>query len=54
MTTTTDAPPTNLLDHQWIGTDQATECLKAIKERNDNQLKDFCMTDQILYCIQNL
>ncbi len=31
-----------LLDHQWIHTDQAVEYLKAIKERTENQLRDFC------------
>lgn len=34
-----------LLDHQWINTDQANEYLKAIKDRNDNQLRDFCMNN---------
>jgi len=37
----------NLLDHQWINTDQAVEYLKAIKERTDNQLRDFCMNNKI-------
>jgi len=37
----------NLLDHQWINTDQAVEYLKAIKERTDNQLRDFCMNHKI-------
>jgi hypothetical protein len=36
-----------LLDHQWINTDQAVEYLKAIKERTDNQLRDFCMNNKI-------
>ncbi len=36
-----------LLDHQWIHTDQAVEYLKAIKERNENQLRDFCRIIQI-------
>ncbi len=31
-----------LLDHQWIHTDQAIEYLKTIKERTENQLRDFC------------
>ena len=34
----------HLLDHQWIQSEQAMEYLKAIKERSDNQLRDFCMT----------
>lgn len=43
MTTlTADHQPTTLLDHQWIHTDQAGEYLKAIKDRHDNQLRDFC------------
>ncbi len=37
----------NLLDHQWINTDQAVEYLKTIKERTDNQLRDFCMNNKI-------
>ncbi len=36
-----------LLDHQWINSDQAVEYLKAIKERTDNQLRDFCMNNKI-------
>ncbi|CAF4338125.1 unnamed protein product, partial [Rotaria magnacalcarata] len=36
-----DDRPTTLLDHQWINSDQALECLKAIKERTENQLRDF-------------
>lgn len=32
-----------LLDHQWINSDQAVEYWKAIRERADNQLRDFCM-----------
>jgi hypothetical protein len=39
----TDNHPNTLLDHQWINSDQAVEYLKAIKERTDNQLRDFCM-----------
>jgi hypothetical protein len=46
-TVTNDNHPNTLLDHQWIHTDQAVEYLKAIKERSDNQLRDFCMYNQI-------
>ncbi len=48
-TATNDNHPNTLLDHQWIHTDQAVEYLKAIKERSDNQLRDFCMYDQTIY-----
>ena len=44
MTTlTTDKQSNTLLDHQWINSDQATEYMNAIKDRTDNQLRDFCM-----------
>jgi len=42
----TDNYPNTLLDHQWINSDQAVEYLKAIKERTDNQLRDFCMNSK--------
>ncbi len=42
----TDHHLNTLLDHQWIHSDQAVEYLKAIKERTDNQLRDFCMNIQ--------
>jgi hypothetical protein len=42
-----DNQPNTLLDHQWINTDQAVEYLKAIKERTDNQLRDFCMYNHL-------
>ena len=43
MTTLIRENPVNtLLDHQWIHTDQASEYFKAIKERTENQLRDFC------------
>jgi len=32
----------SLLDQQWIHQDEASEYLKAIKERTENQLRDFC------------
>jgi hypothetical protein len=43
----TDNQSNTLLDHQWINTDQAGEYLKAIKERTDNQLRDFCMYNHL-------
>ncbi|CAF1229545.1 unnamed protein product [Rotaria sordida] len=39
----TDDHPNTLLDHQWISSDQAVEYLKTIKERTDNQLRDFSL-----------
>jgi hypothetical protein len=48
-------PPSTLLDHQWINSDQGVEYLKAIKERSDNQLRDFCMRNKPfssnIYCL---
>ncbi|CAF2386392.1 unnamed protein product [Rotaria sp. Silwood2] len=40
---TTDNHPNTFLDHQWISSDQAAEYLKTIKERTDNQLRDFSL-----------
>ncbi|CAF3399842.1 unnamed protein product [Rotaria sp. Silwood1] len=40
---TTDDHPNTLLDHQWISSDQAVEYWKVIKERTDNQLRDFSL-----------
>lgn len=43
MTTLVSENPVHtLLDHQWIHTDQGLEYFKAIKERTENQLRDFC------------
>ena len=43
----TTNPPTVLLDHQWIHSDQAVEYLRTIKDRNENQLRDFCKSKNI-------
>ena len=52
MTTLVGENPVNtLLDHQWIHTDQASEYLKAIKERTENQLRDFCKIIDIFTCL---
>lgn len=39
MTTNVTA---HLLNQQWIHSGEANEYLKAIKERNEDQLRDFC------------
>jgi hypothetical protein len=48
-----DMSPMTLLDHQWIHTDQAVEYLKAIKDRNDKQLRDFgrCSLYHMYMCL---
>lgn len=52
MTTLVRENPVNtLLDHQWIHTDQASEYLKAVKERTENQLRDFGKIMEILTCL---
>ena len=48
MTTTASPnPPAPLLDHQWILSDQAVEYLRTIKDRNENQFRDFCKWKRI-------
>ncbi|CAF1324748.1 unnamed protein product [Adineta steineri] len=39
----TDNQSNTLLDHQWINSEQAAEYLKVIKDRSDNQLRDFSL-----------
>ena len=45
----TDYHSNTLLDHQWIYSDQAVEYMKAVKERTENQLRDFCMNLSIFF-----